>query len=97
MDKTVTSLELGRDVFDSAETRVLSAAFAKAWTYVQFDPALAPLDDQARQSELARALMACLKVGDSQNATELANSAIALLRMSLRSRTAPRPRRAAVG
>lgn len=97
MDRAVTSLELGRDVFDSAETRVLSTAFAKAWTYVQFDPTLAPLDDLERQSELARALMACLKVGESQNTTELANSGIALLRMSLRSRIVPQPGRAAAG
>jgi len=81
----VTSLELERDVFDSAETRILSAAFAKAWAYVQFDPALGTLDTSERQSELARALMATLKFGET-NPTSLANSSIALLRMSQRSR-----------
>ncbi len=88
MESVVTSLELGRDVFDSAETRILSAAFAKAWTYVQFDPALGALDASERQSELARALMTILKFGDT-NPTSLANSGIALLRMSQRSRVQP--------
>lgn len=87
----MTSLELERDVFDSAETRILSAAFTKAWAYVQFDPALEELDASDRQSELARALMAILKLGDS-NPTSLANSAIALLRMSHRSRVRPQRR-----
>jgi hypothetical protein len=96
MERIVTSLELGRDVFDSAETRILSAAFAKAWTYVQFDPTLAPLDDRERQSELARALMACLKVGETRDTTALANSGIALLRMSLRGRVAAEPKHSAV-
>jgi hypothetical protein len=85
----VTSLELERDVFDSAETRILSVAFAKAWAYVQFDPALAALDDSERQSELARGLMAILKFGET-NPTSLANSGIALLRLSQRRRTKPR-------
>jgi len=85
MESVVTSLELERDVFDSAETRILSAAFAKAWAYVQFDPALDALDTSERQSELARALMAILKFGET-NPTSLANSSIALLRLSQRSR-----------
>jgi len=85
MESVVTSLELERDVFDSAETRILSAAFAKAWVYVQFDLALGALDTSERQSELARALMAILKFGET-NPTSLANSSIALLRMSQRSR-----------
>lgn len=84
----MTSLELERDVFDSAETRILSVAFAKAWAYVQFDPALAALDVSERQAELARALMAILKLGET-NPTSLANSGIALLRMSQKSRMAP--------
>ena len=81
----MTSLELERDVFDSADTRILSAAYTKAWTYVQFDPALAALDQSERQSELARALMTILKFGET-DPTSLANSGIALLRMSFGSR-----------
>jgi hypothetical protein len=88
MESAVTSLELERDVFDSAETRILSAAFAKAWAYVQFDPTLAALDVTERQSELARALMAILKFGDT-NPTSLANSGIALVRMTQRSHVRP--------
>ena len=76
---TVTSLELERSVFDSDETRILSAAFEKAWTYVQFDPMLGVLEAWERQSELARCLMALLKLG-YDNPVSLANSAIALLR-----------------
>jgi len=89
MESVVTSLELERDVFDSAETRILSAAFAKAWAYVQSDPALGTLDPSERQSELARALMAILKLGET-DPTSLANSGIALVRMSQRSRVRPR-------
>jgi hypothetical protein len=89
MESVVTSLELERDVFDSADTRILSAAFAKAWTYVQFDPALAALEQSERQSELARALMTILKFGET-DPTSLANSGIALLRMSLGSHTRQR-------
>ena len=89
MESVVTSLESERDVFDSAETQILSAAFAKAWTYVQFDPALGVLDASERQAELARALMAILKIGET-NPTSLANSSIALVRMSQRSRVQPR-------
>jgi hypothetical protein len=80
----VTSLELERDVFDSTETSILSAAFAKAWSYVQTDPALGSLGAAERQAELARALMTILKFGET-NPTSLANSGIALLRMSQRS------------
>lgn len=75
----VTSLELERSVFDSDDTRILSAAFEKAWTYVQFDPMLDVLEAWERQSELARCLMALLKLGND-NPVSLANSAIALLR-----------------
>jgi hypothetical protein len=79
--EAVSSLELERSVFDSAETEILSKAFAKAWTYVEFDPALCMLETFERQAELARCLMAVLKLGDS-NPTSIANSAIALLRKS---------------
>jgi hypothetical protein len=75
----VTSLELERSVFDSDDARILSAAFEKAWTYVQFDPMLGVLEAWERQSELARCLMALLKLGND-NPVSLANSAIALLR-----------------
>jgi hypothetical protein len=88
MESFATSLELERDVFDSAETRILSTAFMKAWTYVETDPALRGLDASERQAELARALMTILKFGET-NPTALANSSIALLRMS-RKATQPR-------
>ena len=74
----VTPLELERSVFDSEETRILSAAFEKAWAYVQFDPALGALEEWERQSELARCLMALLKLGDDDPVT-LANSGITLM------------------
>src|SRR5215472_12177042 len=77
--EAVSSLELERSVFDSSETEILSAAFAKAWAYVEFDPALGMLEADERQSELARCLMAILKLGDC-NPTSIANSAIALMR-----------------
>jgi hypothetical protein len=91
MESVVTSLELERDVFDSTETGILSVAFAKAWTYVAADPTLGHLEASERQSELARALMAILKFGET-NPTSLANSGIALLRMSQRSRVQVRQR-----
>jgi hypothetical protein len=77
--EAVSSLELERSIFDSSETEILSAAFTKAWAYVEFDPTLCMLDVCERQSELARCLMAILKLGDS-NPTSIANSAIALMR-----------------
>jgi hypothetical protein len=77
--EAVSSLELERSVFDSSETEILSAAFAKAWAYVAFDHTLGLLDAADRQSELARCLMAILKLGDC-NPTSIANSAIALMR-----------------
>jgi hypothetical protein len=83
--EVVTPLEMERSVFDSAETRILSAAFEKAWAYVEFDPVLGILDASERQSELARCLMAILKFGES-DPTSLANSGISLLRRSQRSR-----------
>jgi hypothetical protein len=79
--EAVSSLELERSVFDSTETEILSRAFAKAWTYVEFDPTLGTLEVWERQAELARCLMAILKLGDS-NPTSIANSAIALLKKS---------------
>jgi hypothetical protein len=80
----VTPLELERSVFDSDETQILSAAFEKAWAYVQFDPKLGFLEAWERQSELARCLMTLLKLGDN-NPVSLANSGIALLHKSRRS------------
>ena len=89
--EAVSSLELERSVFDSSEIEILSAAFAKAWAYVELDPSLGMLDAGERQSELARCLMAILKLGD--NPTSIANSAIALMRKNhsriFRARMAP--------
>jgi hypothetical protein len=84
MSYDITSLELERSVFDSDETRILSAAFEKAWAYVQFDPMLGVLEAWERQAELARCLMTLLKLGDN-NPISLANSGIALLHRSQRS------------
>jgi hypothetical protein len=75
----VSSLELERSVFDSAETEILSKAFAKAWAYVECDPTFGKIEAWERQSELARSLMAILKLGES-NPIYIANSAIALMR-----------------
>ena len=95
--EAVSSLELERSVFDSAETEILSAAFAKAWAYVEFDPSLSALEAWERQSELARSLMAILKLGDG-NPTSIANSAIALMRKNqARIRQSTIVRRLAVG
>jgi hypothetical protein len=77
--EAVSALELERSVFDSSETEILSAAFEKAWAYVEFDPTLGVLETCERKSELARCLMAILKLGDN-NPTSIANSAIALMR-----------------
>src|SRR5262249_37259635 len=77
--EAVSSLELERSVFDSADIEILSAAFEKAWGYVESDPSLGILNAGERQSELARCLMTLLKLGDS-NPVSMANSAIALLR-----------------
>jgi hypothetical protein len=85
----VTALEVERSVFDSAEIRILSTAFKKAWTYVEFDPMLGILDVADRQAELARALMVILKIGET-NPTSLANSSIALLRRGLQGDERPR-------
>src|SRR5215471_5706279 len=100
--EAVSPLELERSIFDSSESEILSAAFAKAWSYVEFDPTLGMLEACERQSELARCLMAILKLGDC-NPTSIANSAIALMRKNqsriLQPRMAPgvaRSRRLAV-
>ena len=82
--KTTTPLNLGRDFFDSAETEILSMAFEKAWAFVEFDPMLEVLEASERQSQLARCLMAPLKLGET-NPTSLANSAIKMLRRNRRS------------
>lgn len=91
--EAVSSLELERSIFDSFETDILSTAFGKAWAYVEFDPTLGMLQASERQSELARCLMAILKLGEC-NPTSIANSAIALMRKNFsrtrQSRTAPR-------
>jgi predicted RNA polymerase sigma factor len=73
------TLELERPVFDTAETRILSAAFEKAWAFVEFDPMLGDLELAKRQSQLARSLMKLLKLGET-NPTSLANTAIMILR-----------------
>jgi hypothetical protein len=86
--EVVSPLEVERSVFDSAETRILSTAFAKAWAYVEFDPTLEILDAAERRAELARCLMAILKFGET-DPTGLANSAIALLRRSQRGSAGP--------
>jgi hypothetical protein len=77
--EAVSSLELERSVFGSADIEILSAAFEKARAYVESDPSLGILNAGERQSELARCLMALLKLGNS-NPVSMANSAIALLR-----------------
>jgi hypothetical protein len=90
--EAVSSLELERSVFDSSEIEILSDAFAKAWAYVEFDSTLGMLEADERQAELARCLMAILKLGDC-NSTSIANAAIALMRKNqsrnLRAHVAP--------
>jgi hypothetical protein len=82
--KATKPITLGRDFFDSAETRLLSMAFAKAWAFVEFDPMLEVLDPSERQSRLARCLMILLKQGET-DPTPLANSAIKMLRRNRQS------------
>lgn len=47
--ETRTAIDSERGAFDSHETRILSAAFEKAWAFVEFDPELGfwkhPRDD----------------------------------------------------
>ena len=83
-------LDFDRGSFDSVETEILSTAFEKAWTFVEFDPKLRGLEASKRQSALARCLMALLKLGET-NPTSLANSAIRLLHQR-QSRDVPRKR-----
>jgi hypothetical protein len=77
--RTMRDLDLDRSVFDSKDTRILSAAFERAWVFVESDPNLEVLAPSQRQSELARCLMTLEKLGET-NPTSLANAGIALLR-----------------
>lgn len=70
-DEAVTPLELERSVFDADETKILSTAFEKAWAYVQFDPMLGILGMWERQSELARCLVALLKLRDDRSLSRI--------------------------
>lgn len=79
--EAVTSLELSRSYFDSTETEILSTAFERAWSFVEFDPLLT-LNASERQAALARCLMAVLKYGNNRNPLSLANTGISLLRKS---------------
>ena len=72
------SLDLSRGFFDSGEIEILSMAFEKAWAFVEFDPMLGVLEAANRRAELARCLMALLKLGET-SPTWLANSAIRML------------------
>jgi hypothetical protein len=81
---TTTPLNLGQGAFDSAETEILSMAFEKAWAFVEFDPMLGVLEASEKQSQLARCLMALLKLGET-DPTPLANSAIQMLRRNRQS------------
>jgi hypothetical protein len=76
--ESAVPLDLDRGFFDSAETDILSIAFEKAWAFLEFDPMLGVLEVANRRAELARCLMALLKLGET-NPTWLANSAIRML------------------
>jgi hypothetical protein len=76
--ESAKSLDFERGFFDSVETEILSVAFEKAWTFLEFDPMLGVLEAASRRAELARYLMALLKLGET-NPTWLANSAIRVL------------------
>ena len=76
--ESAVSLDLSRGFFDSGETEILSIAFEKAWAFVEFDPMLGVLEAANRRAELARCLMALLKLGET-DPTWLANSAIRVL------------------
>jgi hypothetical protein len=76
---TTTPLDLSQGFFDSAETKILSLAFEKAWAFVEFDPMLGGLEASVKRSQLARCLMTLLKGGETDSAS-LANSAIKMLR-----------------
>jgi hypothetical protein len=75
--ETTTPLDPNGNFFDSAETDILSAAFEKAWAFVEFDPMLEVLKTSERRGP--RCLMALLKLGKT-DPTLLANSAIRILR-----------------
>jgi hypothetical protein len=77
--ETTTPLDSSGNFFDSAETDILTAAFEKAWAFVEFDPMLEVLKTSERRSQLACCLMALLKLGKT-DPTLLANSAIRILR-----------------
>jgi hypothetical protein len=76
--KSTMPLDSGGNFFDSMETDILSTAFEKAWAFVELDPMLGVLGASERQSQLARCLMALLKLGEN-DPTSLANSAIKML------------------
>jgi len=82
--KTTMPLDMGGSFFDSAETEILSTAFEKAWAFVEFDPMLGDLEASERRSQLARCLMALLKLGET-DPTSLANSTIKMLRRNRQS------------
>jgi hypothetical protein len=75
---TTTPLDLSLGFFDSAETEILSVAFAKAWAFVEFDPMLG-VSEPSKRSQLARCLMTLFKLGET-DPTSLANSVIKTLR-----------------
>ena len=82
-------LDFNRGFFDSVETDILSAAFERAWAFVESDPGLEGLEVSKRQSELARCLMALEKLGET-NPTSLANAAIRMLHQGVIERRAAR-------
>ena len=77
--EAVTPIDLGRSVYNSNDTRILSAAFERASGLCKSDPALEALEAPKRRSELARCLMALIKLGET-DPTSLANAGIAMLR-----------------
>jgi hypothetical protein len=81
---TTTPLDLSLGFFDSAETEILSVAFAKAWAFVEFDPMLGVWEPSMKRSQLARCLMTLFKLGET-DPTSLANSAIKMLRRNRQS------------
>ncbi|MFZ2078302.1 MAG: hypothetical protein WAV38_16935 [Xanthobacteraceae bacterium] len=83
--EAVTPIDFGRSVYDSNDTRILNAAFERAWVFVESDPALEAFEAPERRSELARCLMALIKLGET-DPTSLANAGIAMLRSKLRGR-----------
>jgi len=93
--KTAAPLDSGGNFFDSAETEILSMAFEKAWAFVEFDPMLEVLEASERKSQLARCLMALLKLGES-DPTSLANSAIKMLRRNRQSGVSSQNRRSTI-